>query len=116
MASLRTLGFAVALLLVPVGAASAPAASATSASAAAAEVTTTAPPPTSTTATTIPEPGPGAFGAVPRPNSGVKPTASGDRGGSAQLALLGIITVGLTVIGVVIARSTKRHTAARRID
>ena len=66
--------------------------------------------------TTVPEPAPGAFGAVPRPNSGTKPQASGDRGGSAQLALLGVITAGLAVIGIVIARSTKRHTQSRSID
>jgi hypothetical protein len=111
----------VAMVILSLGGALCPSwllatgASAATSSAAATTLTVTA---TTTTAdsTTIAEPDPGAFGALPRPNSGVKPQASGDRGGAAQLALLGIITAGLTVIGVVIARSTKRHTQSRSID
>lgn len=49
-------------------------------------------------------------GVIPQPNSGQAPQASGDRGGWAQLTLLGLIVTFLVVMFGVIARSTVRHT------
>lgn len=54
--------------------------------------------------------------ALPKPGCGDEPQASGDRGGAAQVALFGIMTAAMATIGVVIAVSTRRHTAARADD
>ncbi|HEX9259690.1 MAG TPA: hypothetical protein VF855_09155 [Acidimicrobiales bacterium] len=51
--------------------------------------------------------------ALPPPECGTKPTSAGDRGGSAQLALFGVLVAGFAVIGFVIVRSTRRNTIAR---
>jgi hypothetical protein len=45
---------------------------------------------------------------IPRPDSGREPTEAGDRGGALQLALLGLIVVGVGVAGVRILRQTSR--------
>jgi transcription elongation factor len=49
----------------------------------------------------------------PRPDCGVAPQASGDRGGSAQYMTFGAMCAGLAVIGTVIVRSTRRAARAR---
>jgi hypothetical protein len=47
-------------------------------------------------------------GIIPRPNSGNPPAEAGDRGGSLQLALLGLILVVIaTVVGVVVRQSRR---------
>jgi hypothetical protein len=48
-----------------------------------------------------------------RPNCGTAPQASGDRGGSAQLALLAIMATGTAIIGIRIAVGTRRNTLRR---
>jgi hypothetical protein len=45
---------------------------------------------------------------IPRPNSGHEPEDAGDRGGALQLALLGLIVVGVGVIGVKVFRQTRQ--------
>jgi hypothetical protein len=50
--------------------------------------------------------------ALPKPGCGTEPETSGDRGGAAQLALFGIMTGGLVVIGTVIVRSARRQRRA----
>ena len=45
---------------------------------------------------------------IPRPNSGHDPEDAGDRGGALQLALLGLIVVGVGVIGVKVFRQTRQ--------
>ncbi len=50
---------------------------------------------------------------VPQPNCGVEPQASGDRGGSAQLALFGILMAAMAGIGLRVAYSTRRRTNQR---
>ncbi len=52
-------------------------------------------------------------GVIPRPNSGHPPTASGDRGGWAQLTLFGIVTAGLAFIAATIVRTSRRARRAR---
>jgi hypothetical protein len=53
-----------------------------------------------------------AGGVVPLPNSGRAPQASGDRGGWAQLALFGIMTAGLALVGVRITLATRQRARA----
>jgi hypothetical protein len=45
------------------------------------------------------------IGLYPKPGCGTEPQNSGDRGGSMQIALFGILIAALAVIGVRIARS-----------
>ena len=45
---------------------------------------------------------------IPRPNSGHEPTEAGDRGGALQLAVLGLIVVGVSVVGFNIFRKTRQ--------
>jgi hypothetical protein len=46
-------------------------------------------------------------GMIPRPNSGHEPSEAGDRGGALQLALLGLIVVGVGVVGYKVFRQTR---------
>lgn len=50
---------------------------------------------------------------IPRPNSGSAPQASGDRGGTGQLALLGLLLLAMIVVGAVVIVSTMRTTRSR---
>jgi hypothetical protein len=45
---------------------------------------------------------------IPRPNSGHEPTEAGDRGGALQLAVLGLIVVGVGVVGWKVFRQTRQ--------
>ena len=45
---------------------------------------------------------------IPRPNSGHEPEDAGDRGGALQLALLGLIVVGVGFVGMKIFRQTQQ--------
>ena len=51
-------------------------------------------------------------GVIPRPNSGVKPQASGDRGGWGQLLLWALLSSGLAVVGIRIAWGIRKHNLA----
>jgi hypothetical protein len=55
----------------------------------------------------------GGGGIIPLPNSGVKPQASGDRGGSAQLALFALLLVAMAFILVRIVRGANATQRAR---
>jgi hypothetical protein len=46
-------------------------------------------------------------GMIPRPNSGHEPTEAGDRGGTLQLAVLGLIVVGVGIVGYKVFRQTQ---------
>lgn len=50
---------------------------------------------------------------IPKPNSGEAPDEAGDRGGWAQLALLGMIVLALGGIGFAVARGSRRSRANR---
>src|SRR5690606_35636161 len=50
---------------------------------------------------------------IPRPNEGKAPEEPGDRGGWAQLTLLGLIVVAVTGIGYAVVRGTKASRANR---
>lgn len=50
---------------------------------------------------------------IPQPNSGEEPEEAGDRGGWAQLTLLGLLVVTLVGIGFVVARGSRRSRANR---
>lgn len=50
---------------------------------------------------------------IPKPNSGEEPEESGDRGGSLQVGLLGLIAVVITGIGLHIARQAHGVREAR---
>jgi hypothetical protein len=52
--------------------------------------------------------------ALPRPNSGQKPTQAGDRGGALQYATFALMCAGLTFIGFRIVSSSRR--ARRRLE
>ena len=60
--------------------------------------------------TSVMEPEPKAR-AIPRPNEGQAPSEPGDRGGWAQLALLGLSVVAVSGIGLVVVRGS---TASRQ--
>jgi len=56
-------------------------------------------------------------GLYPKPGCGTKPVLTGDRGGSMQIAVFGILIAGMVFIGIRIARSVisrdrERDTAA----
>lgn len=53
-------------------------------------------------------------GIIPRPGEGTAPEQPGDRGGWEQLALFGLILVGLAVIAFVVVRGTKRARGGRQ--
>ena len=53
------------------------------------------------------------IGLLPKPGCGVAPTQSGDRGGALQLALFGLIIIGLAVIFTVVFRSVLRRDRER---
>jgi hypothetical protein len=50
---------------------------------------------------------------IPRPNSGKAPEEAGDRGGWAQLSLLGLIVVAIGGVSYGVVRGTKRSRANR---
>ena len=52
--------------------------------------------------------------ALPRPNSGQKPTQAGDRGGALQYATFALMCAGLTFIAFRIVSSSRR--ARRRLE
>ena len=71
------------------------------------------------TNTTIPAPGTVNTAserpsALPRPNSGQKPTQAGDRGGALQYATFALMLAGLAFIGFRIVASSRR--ARRRLE
>jgi hypothetical protein len=45
---------------------------------------------------------------IPRPNSGHEPDEAGDRGGALQLAVLGLVVVGVGVVGFNVFRKTRQ--------
>jgi len=45
---------------------------------------------------------------LPRPNSGHEPTHAGDRGGSAQRVLFGVLLAGTAFIAVMVVRQVRR--------
>ncbi len=49
----------------------------------------------------------------PRPDCGVEPKVSGDRGGSAQYATFAVMVAGLACVGFVVVRSTRRAARVR---
>jgi predicted outer membrane protein len=65
-------------------------------------------PPTTTAITALPIPS-----GIELPNSGQAPVFSGDRGGWAQLALFGLVTLAMLAIFVRVAYATRRRTKAR---
>jgi hypothetical protein len=63
-----------------------------------------------TSATTIPDSLGGmdysaCVGLYPKPGCGTKPVLSGDRGGTMQIAVFGVLIAGMAFIGIRIARS-----------
>jgi hypothetical protein len=52
-------------------------------------------------------------GMIPRPNSGHEPTEAGDRGGALQLAVLGLIVVGVGFVGYKVFRQTRTRTGTQ---
>jgi hypothetical protein len=52
---------------------------------------------------------------IPRPNSGSAPQQMGDRGGAGQLALLGLLVVAISSVGVIVVRSTRRATKSHEV-
>ena len=51
-------------------------------------------------------------GLYPKPGCGTKPVLSGDRGGAMQIAVFGILIVGMVFIGIRIARSVRARDKA----
>lgn len=49
------------------------------------------------------------IGFLPKPGCGKKPEQAGDRGGALQYATFGLMIVGLTTIGTVLARNVMRR-------
>ena len=47
-------------------------------------------------------------GIVPEPNTGAEPQDAGDRGGALQLAVLGLVILGIAGAVVVVVRQSKR--------
>ena len=50
---------------------------------------------------------------IPRPNSGTEPHDAGDRGGALQLAVLGAIVVGVSLVVTLAVRESRRNRRAR---
>jgi hypothetical protein len=50
---------------------------------------------------------------IPRPNSGTEPEDAGDRGGALQLAVLGAIVVGVSVVVTLAVRESRRNRRQR---
>jgi hypothetical protein len=72
---------------------------------------------TATTATTVPDTSIAPSlrpNALPRANSGQKPTQAGDRGGALQYATFGLMCAGLAFIALRIVTSSRR--ARRRLQ
>ena len=53
------------------------------------------------------------IGLLPKPGCGVEPTQAGDRGGGLQLAVFGLIIVGLAVVFTVVFRNVIRRDRER---
>ena len=51
---------------------------------------------------------------LPLPNSGSAPRDAGDRGGAAQVAVFGLVVVGIGFIGLMVAREVRR--GRRRLE
>lgn len=70
-----------------------------------------------TSATTLPDLLSGmdysaCVGLYPKPGCGTKPVLSGDRGGTMQIAVFGILIAGMAFIGLRIARSVRARDKA----
>lgn len=70
-----------------------------------------------TSATTLPDLLSGmdysaCVGLYPKPGCGTKPVLSGDRGGTMQIAVFGILIAGMAFIGLRIARSVRARDTA----
>jgi hypothetical protein len=70
-----------------------------------------------TSATTIPDSLGGmdysaCVGLYPKPGCGTKPELSGDRGGTMQIAVFGILIAGMVFIGIRIARGVRARDKA----
>lgn len=52
-------------------------------------------------------------GLYPKPGCGTKPVLSGDRGGTMQIAVFGILIAGMAFIGLRIARSVRARDKAQ---
>jgi hypothetical protein len=70
-----------------------------------------------TSATTIPDLLSGmdysaCVGLYPKPGCGTKPELSGDRGGTMQIAVFGILIAGMVFIGIRIARGVRARDKA----
>jgi hypothetical protein len=50
---------------------------------------------------------------IPRPDSGTEPDDAGDRGGALQLAVLGAIVVGVSVVVTLAVRESRRNRSER---
>jgi hypothetical protein len=53
---------------------------------------------------------------LPRPGCGIEPTQAGDRGGTLQFAVFGLIIIGLAVIFTVVFRNVVRRDRRRAQD
>jgi hypothetical protein len=80
----------------------------------AAAAATPDPPATNTTATSASVAASERPSALPRPNSGQKPTQAGDRGGALQYATFALMLAGLAFIGFRIVMSSRK--ARRRLE
>jgi len=56
------------------------------------------------------------IGLLPRPGCGIEPTQAGDRGGTLQFAVFGLIIVGLAIIFTVVFRNVVRRDRRRAQD
>jgi hypothetical protein len=56
------------------------------------------------------------IGLLPRPGCGIEPTQAGDRGGTLQFAVFGLIIIGLAVIFTVVFRNVVRRDRRRAQD
>lgn len=62
----------------------------------------------------LPEQGGAKPHIIPRPNEGQEPEEAGDRGGWAQLGLLGLIVVSMAGIAMVVVRGSSASRARRQ--
>jgi hypothetical protein len=67
------------------------------------------PPPVGTTPTTLAQVPTNDI--VVKPNTGMPPEASGDRGGAAQVLLFGVLVAGVAGIGALVVRESRRARA-----